>query len=515
MFLARVAYAYQVFFPGTCPFAFLRRSMRPAPASMADPVFPLMPERNDLPPAEAVLFALRRIETAFDVQRVSRSSKPCIPFPSARHNRFRLLSVAETRLKLQRIEIFSELDAEWAKAVADELFRETRKETRARKEAPILDRLTGLVRKVVSDHNGEWTTLPSLESIAKTFRISRRTVQMTLNRLRETSIEFAFHAEPRLDTSADRRGRCVRVAFSSWLKHDHKPLLFDFQGKERGIRTSFRPDGEMLTPGSAGPTPCTEPAKEQINAEIQAAEASAGNAFFSEPAPLEPSTEATKCNFCLSYSVRLDEPAEFLPNLIQEAHHQIGQRPGPAAPDLKRCDRNKSFRALWGLARELRREHFGDWDEDHNPRSYHRWRFELPLFVIRDIIADAQQDGAAPAKIKILFESACYETNAAVFDGLAKNAGGLFRSVFRRRYAGPGRVQSVVRQSEPLKITREPCQIIRQIKSVESTKTAPPPKPVEAYSIDIASKLRAYRLSVNSISAQRSAGSFFVPNFVE
>ena len=94
---------------------------------MADPVLSLMPERNEMPPAEAVLFALRRIEAAFDAQRVSGSSKPCIPFPSARHNRFRLLSVAETRLKLQRIEIFSELDAEWAKAVADELYRETRK----------------------------------------------------------------------------------------------------------------------------------------------------------------------------------------------------------------------------------------------------------------------------------------------------------------------------------------------------------------------------------------------------
>jgi hypothetical protein len=509
-FLARVVYAHQVFFPGICPFAFLRRAMRPAPASMADPVLPLMPERNELPPAEAVLFALRRIEAAFDArQRVCRSSKPCIPFPSARHNRFRFLSVAETRLKLQRIETFSELDAEWAKAVTDELLRETRKETRAPKEAPILDRLTGLVRKVLSDHDGEWTTLPSLESIAKTLRVSRRTVQMTLNRLRETSSEFAFHAEPRLDTTcADRRGRSVRVAFSSWLKHDHKPLLFDFQGKERGIRTSFRPDGEILTPGPANPAQCAEPAEGQID-EIQAAEASAGNTFFSEPALLESSTKATKCNIRLSYSVRLDEPAEFLPNLIQESHHQIGQRPSPAPPDLKGCDRNKTFRASWGLARELRRDHFGDWDEDHNPLSYHRWRFELPLFVIRDIIADAQQDGASLAKIKILFESACYETNAAVFDGLVKNAGGLFRSVFRRRCAGTGRMQSVVRQSEPLKIIREPRQIIRQTKSMESLKTVTHPEPVEAYSIDIASKLRVYRLSINSISTQNSANHFF------
>src|SRR5208282_4495075 len=109
-FLARVAYAQQVFFVGTCPFAFLRRAMRPA--TVSDPMLPhLLPEGNDLPPAEAVLFALRRIEAAFDAQR-SRSSKPCIPFPSARHNRYRLLSVAETLVKLCRIKTFSKHDDE-------------------------------------------------------------------------------------------------------------------------------------------------------------------------------------------------------------------------------------------------------------------------------------------------------------------------------------------------------------------------------------------------------------------
>ena len=460
---------------------------------MSDPVLPhLLPEGNDLPPAEAVLFALRRIEAAVDAQSVSGSSKPCIPFPSARHNRYRLLSVAETLVKLNRIETFSELDTEWAKAVADELFRETRKETRAPKEAPILKRLTGLVRKIVSDHDGEWTTLPSLESIAKTFSVSRRTVQLALNHLRETSGEFAFHAEARLDTTcADRRGRCVRVALSSWLEHDQKPLLFDLQGKARGIRTSFRPDGEVLTPG-----PCTEATEPQIDKIEEPAEASPGPNSVSEPAPLE---RETKCNFCLSYSVRLDEPAEFLPNPIPEAHLQIGHRPDPASPDLKGCDRNKNFRTSWGLARELRRDHFGDWNDDHSTLTYHRWRFELPLFVIRDIIGDAQQDGIAPAKIKTLFDSACYETNAAVFDGLAKNPGGLFRTVFRRRcQKGTGRFQSVVRQPESQKIPRERTQIYRPIKSAGSVKPATETAHDDAYRIDMATKLRAFRLSLTS-----------------
>jgi hypothetical protein len=440
------------------------------PAIVSDPVLPhLLPEGNNPPPAEAILFALRRIEAAFDARSVSGSSKPCIPFPSARHKRYRLLTVAETLVKLGRIDTFSELDPGWAKVVADELYQETRKETRTRKEAPILKRLTGLVRKIVSDHDGAWTTLPSLESIATTLRVSRRTVQLALNRLRETSGELAFHAEARLDTTcADRRGRCVRVALTSWLEHDQKPLLFDLQGKARGIRTSFRPDGEVLTPG---PCKIEEPA-----------EASPGPNSVSEPAPPE---HETKCNFCLSYSVRLDEPAEFLPNPIPEAHLQIGHRPSPASPDLKGCDQNKLLRGSWGLARELRRDHFSDWDEDHSTRSYHRWRFELPLFVIRDIIGDAQQDGIAPANIKTLFDSACYETNAAVFDGLAQNPGGLFRAVFRRRcQKRTVRIQSVVRQPESQKIPRERTQICRPIKSAGSVKPATDTAHDDAYRID-------------------------------
>jgi hypothetical protein len=180
--------------------------------------------------------------------------------------------------------------------------------------------------------------------------------------------------------------------------------------------------------------------------------------------------------------------AEFLPNPIPEAHLQIGHRPAPASPDLKGCDQNKLLRGSWGLARELRSDHFGDWDDCK--LTYHRWRFELPLFVIRDIIAEAQQNGIAAPKIKLLFNSACFETNAAVFDGLAQNPGGLFRTVFRRRcQKGTGRFQSVVRQPESQIITRERTQICRPIKSVGSVKTATDAAHDDSYRIDMASKL--------------------------
>jgi hypothetical protein len=426
-----VAYAQQVFFPGTCPFTFLRRAMNPAIVS--DPVLPhLLPEGNDEPPAEAVIFALRRIEAALDAQSVCGSNKPCIPFPSARHKRYRLLTVAETRLKLVRIETFSELDPGWAKAAADELYRETRKEARTRKEAPILKRLTGLVRKIVSDHDGAWTTLPSLDSIATTLSVSRRTVQLALNRLRETSGEFAFHTEPRLDTTcADRRGRCVRVALTSWLKHDQKTLLFDLEGKERGIRTSFRPEGEVRTPGplTKATEPLTDKTKEKETREP--AEVSPGPDSVSGPAPVQ---SATKCKFCLSYSVRLDEPAVLTPNLSRPAHLQFLEYQKPASPELKsdRSALKTQTRLAWGLARELRQTHFGDWNDD--PLTYHRWRFDLPVNVIQNMISEALGAGKSASKLKNVFESACYETNAAVFDGLAQNPGGLFRAVFRRRW---------------------------------------------------------------------------------
>jgi hypothetical protein len=363
---------------------------------------------------------------------------------------------------------------------------------RLSKGAPLSKRFAQLVRKIVSDHQGAWTTLPSLSAIAQTLDVSVRSVQSALNQLRETSTEFSFHAEPRLDlTAASRRGRCVRVALTSWLKYDQNPLLFDAKGHERGIRTSFRQDGSLLTPRTQGQEKeAAEAPIDHVNSDCTPAVLSIENpqtVSFSEP--------PTKCSFCLSYSVRLDEPAEFLPNPIPEAHLQIGHRPGPASPDLKSCDRNKNFRQSWGLARELRRDHFSDWDEDHSTLSYHRWRFELPLFVIRDIIGDAQQDGIAPANIKILFDSTCYETNAAVFDGLAQNPGGLFRAVFRRRcQKRTGRIQSVVRQPESQIIPRERTQICRPIKSVGSVKTATDTAHDYAYRIELATKLRAFRL---------------------
>ena len=134
----------------------------------------------------------------------------------------------------------------------------------------------------------------------------------------------------------------------------------------------------------------------------------------------------------------------------------------------------KTSEQSWGLARELRRDHFSDWDEDHSTLSYHRWRFELPLFVIRDIIGDAQQDGIAPAKIKILFDSTCYETNAAVFDGLAQNPGGLFRSCFSPTLPKGNRTNS--KRCTAARIAKNPARAlprsIRPIKSVESVKTA-------------------------------------------
>ena len=60
-----------------------------------------------------------------------------------------------------------------------------------------------------------------------------------------------------------------------------------------------------------------------------------------------------------------------------------------------------------------------------------------------------------------------------------------------------GRIQSVVRQPESQKIPRERTQIYRPIKSVGSVKTATETEHDDAYRIDMASKLKAFRLSMN------------------
>jgi hypothetical protein len=403
------------------------------PARHSDPLLPCMSMAGAellLPPAEAVVFVLRTIESVL-AGAPSPPRKPCIPFPSARKRRYRLLTLREAQLKLSAISGIPKSSSTWAKEVADELYRETRQEGRARKEAPVLKRLTGFVRKVVSDNDGQWSTLPSMASIARTLQVSRRAVQEALNRLRETSSEFAFHSEARLDSTSqgNRRGRCVRAAFTSWLEYDRKPLLFDRDGKGRGIRTSFRPGHEVLKPGHAVNSVVRKSARDEVPETI----------VVQEPHRIDPLTvkeEPTKCTNCLSDSIRLDEPAVFYhsSDFTPESHLQISQSPKPATPELKIFDKQR--RRSWALARELRRDHFEDWDDE--TLRHHRWRFELPVFVIRSIVAEAQQKGVEGPKIKSLFDSACYETNAAVFDGMARNPGGLFRSVFRRRCSDTG-----------------------------------------------------------------------------
>jgi hypothetical protein len=409
------------------------------PARNSDPLLPCMSVAGAellLPPAEAVVFVLRTIESALanalgDGLAPSPARKPRIPFPSGRKRRYRLLTLREAQLRMAAISRIPKSSSTWAKEVADELYRETRQEGRARKEAPVLKRLTGFVRKVVTDNDGQWSTLPPIASIARTLQVSRRAVQEALNRLRETSSEFAFHSEARLDSTSqgNRRGRCVRAAFTSWLEYDQKPLLFDRDGKERGIRTSFRPDHEVLKPDHPVNSAARKSARDEVPETV----------VVEEPDRIDPITvkeEPTKCTNCLSDSIRLDEPAVFYrsSDFTPKTHFQFSRSAGPAAPEVKIFDKQR--RLSWALARELRRDHFGDWDD--KTLRHHRWRFELPLFVIRSMVAEAQQKGVEGPKIKSLFDSACYETNAAVFDGMAKNPGGLFRSVFRRRCTGTG-----------------------------------------------------------------------------
>ena len=429
-----------MFFPGTCPYSFLRRDPKAEPAT--GPLLPLiLPETDAQPRAEAVALALRTIESAIKTCPTLSSRTACIPFPSARRRRYRMLTPSEARAKMQRICGMDRLDPNWAKDVANELFRETRLEARAPKGAPILDRFTGFVRKIVSDHDGQWTTLPSLQTIANTLSVSKRSIQSVLNQVRETSLEFAFHAEPRRDaTCTDRRGRCVRVAFVSWLKYDEKPLLFDYQGQERGIRTSFRPAGSALIPNpSADATPPMPPLKSDT--ESLGPNPSHDSCSVPEASIFK---TTTKCNFCLSYSVRLDEPAVLVPNLDRPAHLQFLEHQEPASPKLKSdfSALKPQTRLAWGLARELRCTHFGDWDDEET--TYHRWRFDLPVYVIQNMISEALGAGRSGSALKTLFESACYETNAAVFDGLAQNPGGLFRTVFRRRWQGQKRANQTL-----------------------------------------------------------------------
>jgi hypothetical protein len=79
-----------------------------------------------------------------------------------------------------------------------------------------------------------------------------------------------------------------------------------------------------------------------INEKGDSKQAASAGTPLPESSPPEPTT---KCKFCLSCSVRLNEPAEFLPNPIPEAHLKIGHRPGPALRIGASANRQNLFSA--------------------------------------------------------------------------------------------------------------------------------------------------------------------------
>jgi hypothetical protein len=411
-----------VFSKGTCPYGFLRRGQDGSAYQLA---FPFARHGEDGPasPEEAVAKALGFIRLEVEIHARRGTKTPCVAFPSARPGRRRLLTVCEAKARLRRADALDPQSPGWAQAVLAELDRETREEARHKKDGPLLERLAGLLRKIVKAHGGAWTTLPPLASLARTLNVSVRSVQRALNALRDApSGEFAFHSEPRgagARKAANRRGRCVRVALTAWLRYDAKPLLFDEQGRPRGLRPSFRPGAAPLQPGRDPEAPDNvTPGDHVINS-------------------------ATNCKTCLSDSNRPCGPAEKVPHRSppNQPLQSAAPKETPVSPGLKGSGQKKGSpkqrRFSWAVARWLAREHFGDWDEDDC--GWHRWRFRLPLRVIREAVLEALVEGQPLLRVIALFEAAAAETNRAVFDGLARSPGALFRWVFRRNWRAPRR----------------------------------------------------------------------------
>jgi hypothetical protein len=411
-----------VFSKGTCPYGFLRRGQDASGCQLAFP-FARHSDEGPASPEEAVAEALRLIRLEVEIHARRGTKAPCVAFPSARPGRRRLLTVCEAKARLRRADALDPQAPGWAEAVLAELDRKTREEGRRKKDGPLPERLAGLLRKIVKAHGGAWTTLPPLAALARTLNVSVRSVQRALNALRDApSGEFAFHSEPRragARKAANRRGRCVRVALTAWLRYDAKPLLSDEEGRPRGLRPSFRPGAGPLRPGRDPETP-------------------------SNVTPIDHVISfATNCKTCLSDSYRPCGPAEKVPHRssLGQPLQSAAPKETPATPGLKGCCQKKGSpkqrRFSWAIARWLAREHFGDWDEDTH--GWHRWRFRLPLRVIREAVLEALVEGQPLPRVIALFEAAANETNRAVFDGLARSPGALFRWVFRRNWRAPSR----------------------------------------------------------------------------
>ena len=148
-------------------------------------------------------------------------------------------------------------------------------------------------------------------------------------------------------------------------------------------------------------------------------------------------------------------------------------------------------RLAWGVARELHNRHFGDWNQGED-LGYHRWRFQLPVHVLQSIIGEALEAQVTVPKVALLFESSCYETNAAVFDGLARNPGGLFRTVFRRRWHNGQRptVAPAIRCSP----AKEPLVKVG-VKRREEAPVRETPEEADKRMLKLASDFKVWRLS--------------------
>lgn len=428
-----------MFLKGTCPYGFLRRDQDASGRQLALP-FAWHGDDGPASPEEAVARALDLIRLEVEIHARRGTKTPCVAFPSPRPGRRRLLTVGEAKARLRRADALDPQAPGWAEAALAELDRETREEARHKKEGPLLERLAGLLRKIVEAHGGAWTTLPPLAALARTLNVSVRSVQRALNALRDApSGEFAFHSEPRASgarKSANRRGRCVRVALTAWLRYDAKPLLFDEQGRPRGLRPSFRPGAAPLQPGRDPEPP-------------------------SDLTPKNPVFDpTTNCKTCLSDSNRPYGPAEKVSHRppVHAPLQSAAQGETPAQPALKgSCQKKGSPRQQrfsWAIARWLAREHFGDWDEDD--RGWHRWRFRLPLRVIREMVLEALVECQPLPRVIALFEAAAAETNRAVFDGLARSPGALFRWVFRRNWRSPRRAGAMPEKSPQVPVSAGP-----------------------------------------------------------
>lgn len=287
------------------------------------------------------------------------------------------------------------------------LCKQTRREGRRRKTAPLHLRLAAYLDPIARAGGGAWKACPSFDDLAKALDVSRDSLNRAFARLEEDPhCPLAFTSGYYSPT----RRREKKIALKAWLKYDKLPLHFEREGRHRKLRPTFRKGVERIEP------PALVAARHGRN--VPAADPTARSTTLREYSTI-------KSGFRLSHSIGLT-PAVQKDNPRWAAK----QRFRPHKPYPRKAVMSISLeKAAWRAAREAAGDGELFWD-NAKPK--------IPLPTLKTLILEAFEQGfewqkhVRPALIYGIKEA---HAAACLSEVGIRNPGAFAATIFRERIA--------------------------------------------------------------------------------